>query len=146
MSSFKVFIHALVWGTLVGLSACRVLEADTLAERTYPEAGDLPQISLEALRKTADMPGAYNVQVYVIGINICPDGYRCFIPDGITVAESKTPDLPEGGLHLAVDEPEQFQIQQRYVMSIEAEPAGWNHPETGEPIRSMRLLGYSLSE
>lgn len=129
---------------LAALPACALLEPDrTAAERTLPEALELERVSLQALQRTASLPGSYNVHVFVVGVNECDPDARCVIPDGILVAETRTPDLPEDGLHLAVIQPRQFDRYQPYVLSIEAEPAGWRHPETGEEVRSFRLLGYS---
>ena len=130
---------------LLGISACAIVEPEAF-EKTYPDAQDLQQIDLQALVDTAPIPGSYNVEVYIVGINVCPKNARCIIPDGITVAKVKDPQLPEEHLHIDVNQPQQFQRNRRYVLSIAVDSAGWDDSITGNPVRKMRLIGYSQAK
>lgn len=140
----KLVQHIGLSAVFLGMAACAIVGPEAF-EKTYPDAYDLQQIDLQALVDTAPVPGSYNVKVYVVEINVCPENARCYLPDGIPVAAVKDPELPEEFLHLAVNEPRQFQRKKRYVLSIAVEAVGWDNPTTGKPVRYMSLLGYSLA-
>ena len=142
MSTMKLVQHIGPSAVFLGLAACAIVGPETF-EKTYPDAFDFQQIDLQALVDTEPVPGSYNVKVFVVEINVCPENARCILPDGISVAAVKDPELPEEFLHIAVNEPRQFQRKNRYILSIAVEAAGFDNPTTGKPVRYMRLLGYS---
>ncbi|NIR48107.1 hypothetical protein GWO43_06615 [candidate division KSB1 bacterium] len=131
--------------SLVGCSACAIFEPDKV-DKTYPDAFDFELVSLQALLETVPAPASYNIEVYVIERNICPKDALCYLPDGITIAETKDPQLPEEGLHVPADEPRQFEIKGRYLMSVDVTEPGFDDPVTGKPVRWVTLLGYDRLE
>ena len=135
--------------TLVVLSvflvyACAIVEPEqSKIGKTYPAAGDFDLVTLKAIIDSEVQPGRFNLQAYVISINECPNEYACYAPDGITLSVKRDASGKAGQYHLSVREPHQFEMSRGYVFSIEIEEAGFTHPNTGKPVRRIRLLGYS---
>ena len=145
-SNWNGWLVALVV-TLGGMPACAILgPEEPEVERTYADALDLERVGLVDLLERVPLPGSYNISVYVVSINLCPEDSACQVPDGITIAESLSPNLPDVWTHIPVNRPDQFHLRQPYVLSIEAESAGWRHPETDQEVRNYRLLGYTHAE
>ena len=73
--------------TLVVMAGCdgSVFDSDTV-ERTYPAASDFPLTTVHDIL-SSPVPGSYNINVYVTSVRICPEGWKCFLPDGIVIAD-----------------------------------------------------------
>ena len=64
---------------------------------------------------------------------------KCFVPDGITIAEGNDDDTTLDTLRLAVREPNEFRVYQSYIMTLEPiVTTGWRDP--------FRVIGYSPIE
>ncbi len=132
-------------GLIIGFTACGIVDPHQAA-KTYPDALELERVSLQALKETAPAPASYNLEVYVISRNICGACCKCIIPDGILIAESRNPELPEEGLRLAATAPRQFEIGYQYVMSVEVREENFYNQVTGKPVRRVKLLGYNQAK
>lgn len=126
------------------LAALAVLvgcDGDGLAPKTYPSAGDFPEITVVSVLEAAASPdgvepGRYNVRAYVVEVNACPEGAACFAPDSITLADGPETDPGPPALTFGPDEVRQFREGARYLFSVEV-----TRPDPGPPF-TVRLLGY----
>lgn len=126
---------------IAGCAGCELvnIEGGEHVEKTYPPALDLPVVDLSTVRSSSDVPDSFNVDVRVTGINVCPDNWRCIVPDGITIAEGNDDHTQLDTLRLAVREPRQFEVYQSYILTLEPIVRdGWADP--------FRLTGYSPIE
>jgi hypothetical protein len=146
-STFKLWVSVIL---IVGCTGCELVhvEGDTNehVERTYPPALDLPMLGLSTARTSPDVPDSLNVDVRVAGINICPEGMRCFVPDGITIVEWHVDASKQDTLHLAVTQPNQFSVYQSYIMSFEVLNRIDKDSSEAETVNSLGLIGYSPTE
>lgn len=138
----RVATLALIFA-LGGLPACALIGPDDvdmdLAERTYPEAFDLKLVTLDQLLNEVPAPGAYNVEVYVVAVQACPEGWNCDIADHLFIAEQRDPPNVAQGIMLFVEAPRQFRERGRYRFSLRVEDLDTE----GAPFRRPILLGYS---
>ncbi|MDT0632025.1 hypothetical protein RQM47_01355 [Rubrivirga sp. S365] len=151
MSRFA-FVAALA--CLGALSAC---DGDGVGR--YPAPLDLPSASVVELRTTAPVPGRYNVEATVVKITRCycpPDVFcaPCLFADGVVVSETGAP-FPEsdadsldaaGYLHVAAEDPEQFERGGRYLLSVSVESRSEGVDGSAPPIVWTDLLGYGRAE
>lgn len=133
MKMFRYFLLSCILTALV--AACATGPDEN--ERTYPQAGDYPQVTLQQLieRSSNQARDTLNIEVIVIEIFKCDDTTVCSREDGITVAESAG---DEQTLQIPAVEPYQFERNRKYRFSIEI--------YYDEPTNSseLRILGYSL--
>ena len=131
-------MHRVMMTALAGaiLSGCGVFGPDD--DRTYPEAFDLPLANVQAILDGTQEPGQFNVRAFVVGISECPSGAACLVADHIRIADNPHTDGPS--LMIASVKPSQFDLDERYVLSVEVFNDGF--PETSQ-ASFVQLLGYT---
>ena len=116
--------------------------------RAYSGLLDLDAVTVTNLRTTVPIPGRYNVSGTVVEITTCscpPEALCavCEFPNGLILSETGAP-LSEDGyvasdatyLLVEAEDPQQFQLGQRYVLSVDV---GGGHDR---PVYLAQLLGY----
>jgi hypothetical protein len=120
------------------LSGCGVFGPDDDGERTYPQALDLPLANVQDVLDGTQTPGRFNLQAFVVGISECPANAACLVADHIRVSDNPHTDGPS--LMIAAFKPSQFDLDERYLLSIEVFNDAF--PETNQAL-FVQLLGYT---
>ena len=107
-------------------------------ERTYPEAMSYELLSIQNIKNKLTPPDSVNAEVYVNAVIKCPEGVTCFLPDGIVISDSLQTDPLTEGIHLYVENPLQFEEEERYRMSLDV----GTYPGNGK--KRYQLLGFTL--
>ncbi|MDA0378095.1 MAG: hypothetical protein O3C45_06025 [Bacteroidetes bacterium] len=126
------------------LGGCEILgpdNDDNQTKRTYPVAMGHPAADLQGLLDGNHAPGLFDLDAYVVGISECPPDHACLIADHIRVAGS--PDTDGPSLMIDANKPSQFDMDDRYVLSIEVFNEAF--PESSQALY-VRLLGYSATD
>lgn len=119
--------------TMLSFVGCSIFRSgDT--ERTYPEALDLEILTIRQLLNEVQTPDSVNIDPYVIDVHECPEGATCIIPDQLDVSE-RLP--PSNTLQIPTENPDQFEIMQQYIISLEV-----TNPDSNEQ-KDLRILGYT---
>ncbi len=144
---FKISVIALL---MIGWAGCELVHIETetsvSAERTYPLTFDLRTLDLSAARTSTDVPDSFNVEVRTLGVHVCPEKRRCYLPDGITVAQLGRGDSPLDTLRLVTEQPHQFEVYQSYIMSLEVLRRTEPDSTGGKTVDSLGLIGYNPIE
>ena len=137
----------------MGVGALAACDGDGIGR--YPAPLDLPAASIVELRTTAPVPGRYNVEAVVVEVTTCycpPDVLcaPCAFPDGVVVSETGAPfpgedlgDLDGAGyLHVAAEEPGQFERGGRYLFSVAVDGRPEGVDGRAPILVNTDLLGY----
>jgi hypothetical protein len=128
----------------VALAGCRGGIFDShVIERTYPAASDFPVTMVHDIL-TNPVQDTFNIHVYVTGARICPENARCFLADGISIADEYATDPPYESIDMGVERPGQFVIGKRYVMSVNLELVEVANSDTTWQVTLVELLGYDF--
>ena len=142
---------------LVVVGALAACDGDGV--RRYPAPLDLPTASVSELRTTAPVPGRYNVEATIVEVTTCycpPDVFcaPCAFADGVVVSETGAP-FPEsdadsldgaGYLHVAAEDPEQFERGGRYLFSVAVDWRPESVDGRAPTLVNTDLLGYGRTE
>jgi len=124
---------------LLSLTGCTLLGSDNddEIERTLPAAFNLKNTTIDQLRNEVVPPDSLNIDAFVVNIIACPEDAACFLLDGILVSESLNATSDEEQLFFTIANPQQFEEEQQYVMSVLIRGNA-----SGDRM-SFDLLGYS---
>ena len=126
------------------VAAVSLVAAGCGSDRTYPAAGDYPEVRLAVLADQA--PGRYNALAYVAAVRPCPQDAACL--DGSVLELEEDPLVDAAPVLLAAEATEQFTVRARYRMSVEvgaARRAGARAADRADDEDlggSLTLLGY----
>lgn len=126
------------------MSGCEILGPDDdkdTSDRTYPEALQYPAADLQKLLDGQHDSGQFNLTAYVVNISECPPDHACLVADHIQVAGSPHTDGPS--LMIAAEKPSQFDLDERYILSIEVFEDAF--PETTQS-RFILLRAWSAAD
>jgi hypothetical protein len=136
--------HSLISVLIFVFAGCESNVSDThdVNEKSYPSTSNLPVTTVHDILSN-QIQGDFNITVYVNGMNICPEGWRCDMADGITVTDEYHAELSSGieSLHLVATYPGQFEIGKRYTMSVTVTPTMPAHTLARPWVD---LIGYKL--
>jgi len=122
-------------GCLV-LSSCDSFPGD--ARKSYPDALDLPEVTVREAARPGVVPAEMNVTAYVIDVFSCEPGYKCVVEDHIWIAASPF-GRPADSIYAGVHAARQFREGRAYLFSLRA----MRQPRS-DSVEALRfsILGY----
>jgi hypothetical protein len=144
MSSQDKMIKCLTIAVASVLVGCHgsIFDSDAI-ERTYPNASDFPLTTVHEILSN-QVEGNCNIDAYVVGVNICPEGSLCFLPDGISIADEYVVDPPYESIHIPLNQPGQFVVGKRYTLSVKVELFEVADSDSTWQVARVQLLGYDF--
>lgn len=126
----------LVYGCLI-LAGCD--SASFTADKSYPAALDLPEVTVHEAAHPENVPTEVNVRAYVVDLFSCAPGYKCVVEDHIWIAPSLTGSKTADAIYIGVHAARQFREGHGYLFSLRA--TAHMRSDSVEVLR-FTLLGY----